>query len=95
MKKRNLITVVLVAVFVVSAISVWSIANYQVNLNKKYAKTIECKAQGDIMPKALTDELLAPSDNNDTNLYASIHGDYCPRPLKEEEYKDPEIIYLD
>ena len=95
MKKRNLVTVVLIAVFVLSAVSVWAIAKYQTNLNERYVKTIECKAQGDIMPKALNDELLAPSDESDTNLYASIHGDYCPRPLKEEEYKDPEIIYLD
>ena len=95
MKKRNLITVILIAVFVLSAVSVWALANYQKNLNGNYAKIVKCKAQGDFMPNALNDELLTSTNQTDENLYAAIHGDYCPRPLKEEEYKDPEIHYID
>ena len=95
MKRKKLISLVLVAVFVFSAISVFAIANYQTNSKVNYVQSIKCKAQGDIMPKALNDEILSSSNNSDQIILASIHGDFCPRPLKEEEYKDPEIIYLD
>ena len=66
MKRKSIIAIILIAVFILSAVSVMAIANYQTTLKSNYVQSIKCKAQGDIMPKALTDELLAPSDNNDT-----------------------------
>ncbi len=90
MKKKSVATAVLLTAFVLSAFSVWSILkDTDLSSSDFYSNSIECKAQGDFMPKPFTEELIAPSVpiEDDGMLFAG-QGDYKPRPLDDDDDDD-------
>lgn len=75
--KRNLLLVLVVAV-VISTLSVVSmIKNSNDNSFQAYASSMECNAQGDLMPEPFNDNLLAPSNETDDQMCIA-QGDIKP-----------------
>jgi len=86
MKKKNYVLFMVMAAFILSAFTIWSITKInQVNSFDSYAQSIECKAHGDFTPRPLDGYMLAPSaPTKEIIQICSGHGDYKPKPLTED-----------
>ena len=97
MKKKNYVFFMVMAAFILSAFTIWSITKInQVNSFDSYAQSIECKAHGDFTPRPLDGYMLAPSaPAKDIDQICSGHGDYKPKPLEPWlEVGDTIVIYV-
>jgi len=82
---KTLIVAVLVAAFLFSGVTVWSVISS--NTDQQFAQA-ECRAQGDIMPRQFDNSLPVVESNDETMLIAAA-GDIPPKSF-EEWKKDKE-----
>jgi hypothetical protein len=82
---KTLIVAVLVAAFLFSGVTVWSVISN--NTDQQFTQA-ECRAQGDIMPRQFDNSLPVVEDSNESILIASV-GDIPPKSF-EEWKKDKE-----
>ncbi|MBT3168261.1 MAG: hypothetical protein HN952_06885 [Candidatus Cloacimonetes bacterium] len=79
MKKVTMI--VLLVVFMVSALSVWSIVKKG---DGQLITKVECRASGDFQPKPLNDNFVAPILPKKSETLLCVAGDFKPRPIKRD-----------
>jgi hypothetical protein len=82
---KTLIVAVLVAAFLFSGVTVWSVISN--NTDQQFTQA-ECRAQGDIMPRQF-DNSLTVVDNKEENVLLASVGDIPPKSF-EEWKKDKE-----
>ena len=82
---KTLIVAVLVAAFLFSGVTVWSVISS--NTDQQFTQA-ECRAQGDIMPRQF-DNSLTVVDNKEENVLLASVGDIPPKSF-EEWKKDKE-----
>ncbi len=83
---KTLIMAVLVAAFLFSGVTVWSVISN--NTDQQFAQA-ECRAQGDIMPRQFDNSLPVVEDSNESMLIASS-GDIPPISWEEWEKRKEE-----
>ena len=82
---KTLIVAVLVAAFLFSGVTVWSVISN--NTDQQFTQA-ECRAQGDIIPRQF-DNSLTVVDNKEENVLLASVGDIPPKSF-EEWKKDKE-----
>ena len=83
--KKKVVALFLTVVFVLTAFSMYSMVS---KVQAENASSIQCTAQGDIIPAPFKEVIVEKSSTlNKNDLFCSIQGDIIPSPFEENEDK--------